>query len=348
MMRIGNYALEHELTSDGPLALHVATHAVLPRRALLKIVQPHAVGLRPVSVQLMREGCILEALHHPGVPRVFECGMTADRRPWLATELVPGETLAVELRPPNFSVEEVCELVADIAEILAHAHARGVVHRNIRPAAIVRNVDRSFPVCIVDWADARTLDSELPGVVSDQPAYRAPELAQSEDPDGKADVFALGVIAYEALTGQLPSLALARRAPNIPGRLAVLVDQMLASEPASRSTAAEVCAAARNIRMALSLIPARGTRQQVAHVSQERPLPDENVFSGRSETVPDLAPIHEAADDPDSDDEVVLLVPEPTPRGQPRWTPHYAPEQPAPVPTTIHPRRRSRIIREDE
>src|ERR1041384_4904778 len=85
--RVGDYVVEGEASYEASAIVYCATHVVLPRQAHLKITHP---GSRPAAVQLMREACILEALSHPGVPRVHECGVLADRRPWCAIEMVAG------------------------------------------------------------------------------------------------------------------------------------------------------------------------------------------------------------------------------------------------------------------
>src|ERR1043165_7458531 len=90
--RIGDYVVERE-AGDG----YEAVHVLLPRRVRLEVMHPTFVGLKPVAVRMMREACILEALRHPGVPRIFEVGLMNDQRtnrPWVASELVDGESVA--------------------------------------------------------------------------------------------------------------------------------------------------------------------------------------------------------------------------------------------------------------
>ena len=81
--RIGDYVVEREVAYEAAAIVYFATHVVLPRQAHVKVSHP---GLRPAAVQLLREACILEALSHPGAPRVYECGVLADRRPWSSIE----------------------------------------------------------------------------------------------------------------------------------------------------------------------------------------------------------------------------------------------------------------------
>ncbi len=214
--RIGDYRIESELPRVGAASRYLVTHVLLPRRAVVRVAP------RTAAVALMREACILEALHHPGVPRVFECGMLPDQRSWVAIEHVIGTTVAQETAP--VAIGDAVAVLRDVAAILDHAHRRGVTHGGVRDEAIVRgDGTRGFPLCLLEWGAAR-LDAE--------PA---------------ADIAALGVVVYEALTGAPPTLPLARRCPSAPGKLAALIDHMLAHDPAGRPGAAEVAAEAERI-----------------------------------------------------------------------------------------------------
>jgi len=145
MRRIGDYIIEHALDAH----TFLATHVVLPRRARLTIAP------RELAMVALREACLLEALHHAGAPRVYECGLLADRRPWLAVELVDGDAI------DRLSVAGTVALLRDVAEILDHAHRRGVIHGNVRREAIVRTSPRrGFPVCLLDWGRARVDDAK--------------------------------------------------------------------------------------------------------------------------------------------------------------------------------------------
>src|SRR5262245_19060189 len=94
-------------------------------------------------------------------------------------------------------------LLRDIADILEHAHRRGVVHSGLRPDHIVvTGRTRGYPVCIVDWSEARTHDTSSPAPVVGEADYTAPELVSGDAIDDRADIFALGAIGYQALTGQ--------------------------------------------------------------------------------------------------------------------------------------------------
>lgn len=251
MDRIGNYRIDGERSRDATQVAYEARHLVLPRRAILKVMEPKNAPV--AAVQLLREACILEALEHPGVIRVYESGLLPDRRPWFAHERVDGATVEDLLALGPLDPAQAAALMRDIAEVLEHAHRRGVIHSGVRPDRIaVTARTRGFPLCIVDWSDSRTHDTSAPPPPLAAPAYAAPELAGTGMLDDRADVFALGVIGYQALTGELPFDALAaaphlarshvptaERCPMAPAELAGLVDQLLAWDKWERPSSSE-------------------------------------------------------------------------------------------------------------
>lgn len=233
--RIGNYRVEAELGVVGGGVAYAAVHALLPRRAIVKVMHAALATHQPFALQLLREACILEALNHPGAPRVYDSGLTADRRPWFAIEHVAGgdpiETLADRLaaRGP-VTATEAAVLVRDLAEILEYAHRRGVVVRGLRPERIACAPRGELALCILDWSDARAHDAaaRIPSLPA--PAarpYLAPEQLGGGEVDDRADVYALGVIA-RALCDDLTD------------ELAELVDQMVAADRFDRPSAGEV------------------------------------------------------------------------------------------------------------
>jgi serine/threonine-protein kinase len=216
----------------------------------------HEVSPQALAVQLLREACILEALDHPGSVRVFESGLIPERRAWFAYELVTGSTVQDMLSNGALDPAAACALLRDIAEILDHAHRRGVVHCALNPATIVvSGRTRGFPLCITDWSDARIHDTSAPTRRVGPADYTAPELVNGDAIDDRVDVFALGVIAYEALTGVLPfngawvatvadgtrqNVPTEVRCPDAPPQLCALVDQMLSWDRFDRPSSFEV------------------------------------------------------------------------------------------------------------
>lgn len=253
--RIGNYLVERELGPTGSGVLLQARHQVLPRRAIIKVVHAAFASAPPYVVQTLREACILEAIGHPGVPIVYESGLLKDRRPWFAFEVIRGPTLQDVLASGRLPLIEVAGLMRDLADILEHAHRRGVIHRGLRPDRIVVTNDRRYPLCIPDWSEAIAHDASA-GVppVDDCRGYAAPELAHQdadspERVDDRADMFALGAIAYRALTGALPFGEGDGAAPYVPAHqvrpeapreLAAIIDSLVSFDRFDRPSASEV------------------------------------------------------------------------------------------------------------
>lgn len=244
--RIGDYIVERMLL-DGS---YDAVHVLLPRKVRL------TVGARPVnSVRMMREACILEALRHPGVPRVFEVGMLAagSHEPWVASEIIGGDTLLdTTMKVGRLQIREVLEVIRDTAEVLAYAHKRGVAHRGVLLDAIVRpsRADvamRGFPLVLVNWSDACLHDS-----IDDDSRLFAD------------DVFALGLVA---------DLVIASRTAA-PHKLARLVDDMLSPDPLDRPAAAEVAVRAKLILDGLDVLTDEDiVEENVVLVDISRPTP---------------------------------------------------------------------------
>lgn len=234
--RVGDYVIEGPLATRGNGHLYAAVHLVLPRRATIKVLPGEQSVSPTLAMGLLREACIIDALDHPGIPRLYECGVLADRRPWIASEQIEGTSLATTLARGSISVAEITTIVRDIADILDHAHRRGLVHRNVVPAAILRpEPERRFPLCLVDWSGARAHDSTSP-IPMFPPAtsrtYLAPEQLAGQATDGRADVFALGTIARELL--RCASLG------STPPVLVSLVQDMIDPAPSNRPTSHQV------------------------------------------------------------------------------------------------------------
>jgi serine/threonine-protein kinase len=261
--RIGDYRVELVLGRGPHADVCAAAHVRLPRSATIRVARG---GQSPAGVRLLREACIVETLNHPGIPRLYDCGRLPDRTAWVASERVDGRALSVMIRTRPMLPLEVARLVRDVAAILEHAHRRGVVHRAVGPDTILVTDDgRGWPVCLSDWSCARTLDAvPAPG----QPGpHDAPEHARGTLDHGTIDVFALGVAAFEALSGtpafrtDAPLTMVADQVTRFlrqrgvvtaaTGQLAWLIDDMLAAAPSRRPSSADVCVIAGDLALAL-------------------------------------------------------------------------------------------------
>jgi serine/threonine protein kinase len=253
--------------------VYEAAHTVLPRRAALKVMHGELLRQPGMATRMVQEATILEDLRHPGVVRVHECNLLPDHRPWIAMEFLDGETLANRLHyATSLPALEVANLLADVADVLAVAHKAGVVHRDLKPDNLLCTpTDHDFPLRVLDWGVARlgaigrlTMDGLTPGT----PIYMSPEQAAGRDIGPACDVYSLGVIAYEALTGSPPfdGRTLAEvvcmhltREPvplgarcNAPAQLCDLVASMLDKNPAMRPGSIEIRRLCRAIALELS------------------------------------------------------------------------------------------------
>jgi serine/threonine-protein kinase len=226
-----------------------------------------------MATRIVQEAAILEDVRHPGVVRVFECNLLPDHRPWIAMELVRGDTLAARLAHRHaLQPVEVATLLAQVADVLASVHARGIIHRDLKPDNLLLTPnDRDYPLRVIDWGVARlgpvgrlTLEGLTPGT----PIYMSPEQATGKNIAAPCDIYSLGVIAYEALTGRPPfdgrtlaevvSMHLTSQPPAVdelvdaPSELCALVHAMLGKEPSLRPGAFEVRRVAREIALDLS------------------------------------------------------------------------------------------------
>jgi serine/threonine-protein kinase len=206
---VGNYRIEGVIADGGMGVVYRAKHTILPRRAAVKVLHPSLVGTWSASERMLQEARVLEKIAAPSVVHIYDAGVLEDGRPWVAMELVEGETLAdLLLRRGALPPAEVVELLIGIADALAVAHQHGVIHRDVKPDNVMLTGEPRT-IKLIDWGIARvssrtsdriTQVDTVPGT----PSYMAPEQIRGHVLDARADVYALGVVAYELLTGKTP------------------------------------------------------------------------------------------------------------------------------------------------
>ncbi len=272
---VGTYRIVKELGRGGMGTVYEAAHTLLPRRAAIKIMHPELLRQPGMATRMVQEACILEELkRHAGIVRVFECGLLPDHRPYIVMELIEGESLASRLhRVPTLPSIEVAKILADVATVLSAVHQSGIVHRDLKPDNVLLTPrDEIYPLRIIDWGVARlgpmgrlTLDGMTPGT----PIYMSPEQATGRNIGPACDIYSLGVMAYEMLTGHPPfdgrtlaevvcmhltsdAVPLQERT-CAPIELCELVHRMLEKEPQARPSAQEL---RRRARALAALTPA--------------------------------------------------------------------------------------------
>ena len=210
---LGNrYRLVAALGSGASAHVFLAEDMVLQRRVAVKVLQPALARDDAFLRRFRAEARSVAALNHPHVLRVFDWGEGEDG-PYLVLEYLEGGSLFDILASGRrLSAGQVARVGAQAADGLAYAHARGVVHRDVKPANIL--FDEDGRVRVADFGVARALSSASttdPGTMLGTARYASPEQAQGMQLDGRSDVYSLGLVLYEAMTGTVP---FARETPH--------------------------------------------------------------------------------------------------------------------------------------
>ncbi|HEY3495136.1 MAG TPA: protein kinase [Polyangiaceae bacterium] len=256
----GRYRLLRLIGQGGMGTVYEAEHVSLRRRCAVKLLRRDLVPTPTAARRFEREASVLARLVHENVVSVFDIGSTRDGQPFLVLEYIEGGTLRAELERSGIrGLARVLEIVVQMCRGLAHAHAAGIVHRDLKPENVMlsRHADGRLLVKLLDFGIARPTDGPAEPVtrtdaVLGTAAYMSPEQARGERGAPPAiDVFALGVIVYEALAGKRPfegasynetlyailnkpHAPLARYRPELPPHVTEAVDRALAKDRGRR------------------------------------------------------------------------------------------------------------------
>ena len=240
------FEILRELGRGGFGAVYEALDRELGRRVALKTLRPGRTRDEWSDAELRREAQAAARLSHPGIVTLHEA-CTCEKGPYLVLELLRGQTLEERLSRGPLPVTEAVEVGLQVARALAYVHGEGLVHRDLKPGNV--HLGEDGRVKLLDLGLAHLLGRK--GQSAGTPAYVAPEQWRGEVVDGKADVFSLGAVLFEALAGQRPFEVREGRtsaldggpAPalqaKVPWRLGLLLGRCLADEPAKRPTAAQ-------------------------------------------------------------------------------------------------------------
>lgn len=198
--------------------VYLAEDTHLGRRVAIKFPSLNSDS-HDYRARFLREARAVSELNHPGIATLFDYGETEQGRPFLVMELAKGRPLTDLMQKGELNLERAVGIVVDVAKALVAAHARGVIHRDIKPSNIM--IDDSGQVKVLDFGLAKQLNKDLvpasepeaqtllststrSGVVLGTPAYLSPEQATGGPVDGRSDLFAVGTLLYESITGHTP------------------------------------------------------------------------------------------------------------------------------------------------
>jgi eukaryotic-like serine/threonine-protein kinase len=212
---VGPYRLLEKLGEGGMGEVWLAEQREPVRRQVaLKLIKP-GLDTAQVVARFQAERQALALMNHPGIAKVFDAGATEQGRPYFAMEFVRGEPITAYCDRQRLTTQERLELFIQVCEAIQHAHQKGIIHRDLKPSNILVTLQDDRPVPkIIDFGVAKamsqplveqTLYTSLTGFVG-TPEYMSPEQAEmgGADIDTRTDVYALGVVLYELLTGSLP------------------------------------------------------------------------------------------------------------------------------------------------
>ena len=213
--RLGPYEIEGELGRGGMGEVYRAHDTRLGRSVAVKILPPEFAGDAESVRRFEKEARAVASLSHPNIVTILDVGEEAGLR-YAVAELVEGETLRIRLARGALSPREASEIGAQIAQGLAAAHDKGVVHRDIKPENVVltpagfaRILDfglakKSAAAAATEEEATRSALLTEPGVIAGTVGYMSPEQVRGEPVDGRSDIFSLGVVLWEMLTGNRP------------------------------------------------------------------------------------------------------------------------------------------------
>jgi serine/threonine protein kinase/TM2 domain-containing membrane protein YozV len=256
--RIGPYRIDGRLGQGGMGVVYRGHDESLDRDVAVKVIAPAAASDPAAAERLLREARATAAVSHENVVRIYAAGETEEGLPYLVMELVTGRDLREVLdREGPLPWRRALELMEEATAGLAAAAARGLVHRDVKPANLLlcEEPGRRPVLKVADFglAKARATDASLTatGVIAGTALYVAPEVAREGTGDHRADMYSLGATFFHLLAGKAPFLGktpaaiivahltepapqLARKRPDVPEGLARVIDRLLAKDPGDR------------------------------------------------------------------------------------------------------------------
>ena len=272
----GRYRLLEVLGTGGMGTVYRSVQPHVERPVAIKVLHAPDLMGDTTPARFLREARAVASIHHPSVVTLYDFGLDPDGTAFMVMEQVRGETLASQFEQGRIPPGLLLDLVLEVLGALEAAHAHGVVHRDLKPDNVmlldeptaharVKVLDFGLAKMVRDDLSQRALTAD--GMVCGTPAYISPEQVEGREADARSDVYAVGVLLFEGLTGRRPfvgelavdvlqahlSAPVPRLSDECPPEVQVLVDRALAKDPASRYSGAAAMASA--VTAAIAVLP---------------------------------------------------------------------------------------------
>ena len=205
-----DYSVVEEIGRGGMAVVYLVEHQKLHKQFAAKVLSTELAANLEARARFTQEAHAASQLDHENIVTISDFGVTSDQRPYFVMELLRGETLDQRLAKGPMAVEEIVAVVVPLARALAHAHAEGVVHRDVKPENVflVQRSQGRFGVRVVDFgiAKAPVHNNRLTkmGQTLGSPMFMAPEACRGEDVDHRADIYSFGILLYLMFCNRLP------------------------------------------------------------------------------------------------------------------------------------------------
>jgi len=294
---LGEYRIEQKIGEGGMGVVFSAVHPLIGKRAAIKVLKRELCE-DPYSVERFQdEARVVNEIGHPNIVDVFAFGEMPGGRRYFVMEWLRGESLRERIARQRTPLAAICAILRPLARALEAAHEKGIIHRDLKPDNIflVETREGEPTVKLLDFGIAKLARTNAPrlertatGAMVGTPMYIAPEQARGHAIDHRVDIYSLGAIAFELLTGRTPFIAdnamemvakhlmeppptVASVWPNVPPALDEIVTRMLAKDANERPSLAQLCAVLDEVKTWDVTLPPRARRAAVAARTVRQP-----------------------------------------------------------------------------